>query len=765
MIKSTKMKLISEKYKNFLFNRIAETTGIIFFGLAILTFGLLFSYSPLDPSLNNVTSQEAQNIFGNTGASIADLLMQIFGSISYVLLLFLLTWSYKLIVFKKLPFFAINFFAGVISLLILNLIFLTYEINIYYSFISSEFYFNFIEPLPIRENLYSKFFFILSITVLFLVFFVFACALDYNEWKKIISSVWISCKFIFKIIFSIIRYFIPRNKNHDFISSEEKSLSTEDRIEPKIDFESLKNENVSNYLNNNKDSSEIIQKKMSFKEDTGYIPPIIDILSTPKVSATSLVSQEEMDNNASRLQEILADFKIEGEIIKVSPGPVVTMYELQPAPGTKASKIIGLSDDIARNMSAISARVAVIPGKNVIGIEMPNNTQEAVFLSELFKKEKFISSKDNLLLALGKDIGGNAFFADLATMPHLLIAGTTGSGKSVGINVMILSILYRLSPEECKFILIDPKMLELSVYEGVPHLITPVVTNPKKAITALKWVVKEMEGRYQKMSLLGVRNIESYNQRIKEAIKNKETISRKVPAGLNPDTGQAKFEDINIELNKMPFIVVVVDEMADLMMVAGKEIEHTIQRLSQMARAAGIHLIMATQRPSVDVITGTIKANFPTRISFQVSSKFDSRTILGSEGSERLLGKGDMLLMMGGGRTTRIHGPFVSDKEVEQIVASLKKQGLPEFIEDITKEEDESEIPFDDNSSGKDELFQQCLDIISREGKASTSLLQRKLQIGYNRAARIMDQLEDSGFISPANHVGKREVFYDKFKN
>ena len=759
------MKLISEKYKNFLFNRIAEATGIIFFGLAILTFGLLFSYSPLDPSLNNITSQEAQNIFGNIGASVADLLVQIFGSLSYVLLLFLLTWSYKLIVFKKLPFFAINFFAGLISLLILNLIFLTYEINIYYSFISSELYFNFIEPMAIKENLYSEIFFILIIIILFFVFFVFACALDYSDWKKIISSVWISCKFIFKIIFGFIKFFIAKNKKNSFMASKETNLSTEEKIEPKVDFESLKNENVSNYINVNKDSSEIIQKKMSFKEDTGYIPPIIDILSTPKVSATSLVSQEEMDNNASRLQEILADFKIEGEIIKVSPGPVVTMYELQPAPGTKASKIIGLSDDIARNMSAISARVAVIPGKNVIGIEMPNNTQEAVFLSELFKKEKFISSKDNLLLALGKDIGGNAFFADLATMPHLLIAGTTGSGKSVGINVMILSILYRLSPEECKFILIDPKMLELSVYEGVPHLITPVVTNPKKAITALKWVVKEMEGRYQKMSLLGVRNIESYNQRIKEAVKNKETISRKVPAGLNPDTGQAKFENINIELNKMPFIVVVVDEMADLMMVAGKEIEHTIQRLSQMARAAGIHLIMATQRPSVDVITGTIKANFPTRISFQVSSKFDSRTILGAEGSERLLGKGDMLLMMGGGRTTRIHGPFVSDKEVEQIVASLKKQGLPEFIDDITKEDEEDEISFDDNSSGKDELFQQCLDIISREGKASTSLLQRKLQIGYNRAARIMDQLEESGFISPANHVGKREVFYDKFKN
>ena len=504
---------------------------------------------------------------------------------------------------------------------------------------------------------------------------------------------------------------------------------------------------------------------MSFEEDDNYVPPIIDILSTPKTTLGSLVSKEEMDNNATKLQEILSDFKIDGEIINVSPGPVVTMYELEPAPGTKASKIVGLSDDIARNMSAVSARVAVIPGKNVIGIEMPNKTQEAVYLSELFIKEKFLSSDANLLLALGKDIAGNAFFADLATMPHLLIAGTTGSGKSVGINVMILSILYRLSPEECKFILIDPKMLELSVYEGVPHLITPVVTNPKKAITALKWVVKEMEGRYQKMSLLGVRNIESYNQRIKEALKNKENITRKIPAGLNPDTGQPKYETIEIELNKMPFIVVVVDEMADLMMVAGKEIEHTIQRLSQMARAAGIHLIMATQRPSVDVITGTIKANFPTRISFQVSSKFDSRTILGTEGSERLLGKGDMLLMMGGGRTTRIHGPFVSDKEVEKIVASLKQQGLPEFNEDILKEEDENDMVLDSDEASKDELFQQCLEIISKEGKASTSLLQRKLQIGYNRAARIMDQLEESGYISSANHVGKREVFYDKFKN
>ena len=759
------MQLISKTYKSFISNRLAEISGLVFLGLAFLTFGVLFSYSSLDPSFNNITDQEAQNILGFTGAKIADLLIQILGSSSYLLMLFFLTWSYRLIIFKKLPYFIINLFSSIASLLIIDLIFLTYEVQILHGFLSLEIFNSLIEPLLIKNNLYLEITLTFTLSILFLTFFLIACALDQKDWKTIFFTIWLGCKLIFKNIIILSKYVFSKKQDHNFKLNKKINLPVEEKIEPKIDFESIKNESVSKYISPEKVSADIIQKKMAFSEDINYTPPIIDILSTPPTVSTSLVSKEEMDTNAIRLQEILADFKIEGKIINVNPGPVVTMYELQPAPGTKASKIIGLSDDIARNMSAVSARVAVIPGKNVIGIEMPNKTQEAVFLSELFKKEKFISSQANLLLALGKDIAGNAYFADLATMPHLLIAGTTGSGKSVGINVMILSILFRLSPEECKFILIDPKMLELSVYEGVPHLITPVVTNPKKAITALKWVVKEMEGRYQKMSLLGVRNIESYNQRIKEAIKNNETISRKIPAGLNPDTGQPKYENINIDLHKMPFIVVVVDEMADLMMVAGKEIEHTIQRLSQMARAAGIHLIMATQRPSVDVITGTIKANFPTRISFQVSSKFDSRTILGAEGSERLLGKGDMLLMMGGGRTTRIHGPFVSDKEVEEIVASLKKQGLPEFIEDITKEEDENEISLDGDDSNKDELFQQCLDIISKEGKASTSLLQRKLQIGYNRAARIMDQLEDNGFISPANHVGKREVFYDKFKS
>jgi len=757
------MQFIPQSYKYFLINRLTEIIGICLIGFAIIGFATLLTYSPFDPSFNNETTQEVQNIFGISGAIIADLLMQVFGLSSYLLLLFFLSWSYRLIIFKKLPFFVIHFFAALVSMIILDISFLLFEINIQHGFIALEFYESFLKPILINSAFHTKIISNILVLIFLIGFLTLSFGLTRDDWKKIFLKMWLFIKLLIGKILSILK---GRNKHLDSNFQKEVILKekTEPEIEPKINFKSIKHKIISDYINEEKDSSETVQKKMSFKEEVGYVPPMIDILSSPKTSAKSIISKEELDNNAQKLKAVLADFKIEADVINVNPGPVVTMYELQPAPGTKASKIIALSDDIARNMSAVSTRVAIIPGKNVIGIEMPNKTQEAVYLSELFRKEAFVNSKAKLLLALGKDIAGNAYFADLATMPHLLIAGTTGSGKSVGINVMILSILFRLSPEECKFILIDPKMLELSVYQGIPHLITPVVTNPKKAITALKWVVKEMEGRYQKMSLLGVRNIESYNQRISDAIKNKEIINRKIPTGTNPDTGQPKFENIAIELNKMPFIVVVVDEMADLMMVAGKEIEHTIQRLSQMARAAGIHLIMATQRPSVDVITGTIKANFPTRISFQVSSKFDSRTILGEEGSERLLGKGDMLLMMGGGRTTRIHGPFVSDKEVEEIVASLKEQGLPEFDEDIMKEE-EGEILLEGNNSGNDELFQQCLDIISREGKASTSLLQRKLQIGYNRAARIMDQLEESGFISPANHVGKREIFYDKFKS
>ncbi|MBD1141841.1 cell division protein FtsK [Pelagibacterales bacterium SAG-MED32] len=613
----------------------------------------------------------------------------------------------------------------------------------------------------------SSYIFYIAIILLFTVFlllFYGAMGLNTNEWGNI---------YLFLIaIFNFVTTpaskleFLKKYFNFSFLLRRRLSdqIIDNQKLEPKINFDEMRNKPVSDFINEKEKEALVEEQNEIFIDDLNYQAPGVDILTRPDTKAETSANQEELKINAEKLKNVLIDFKIEGEIIKVSPGPIVTMYELQPAPGIKASKIISLSDDIARNMSAMSARVAIIPGKNVIGIEIPNSDKNPVYLSELFKNEKFVSNEKNLILALGKDISGHAVFANLENMPHLLIAGTTGSGKSVGINVMITSILYKHSPDDCKFILIDPKMLELSVYEGVPHLITPVVTDPKKAITALKWVVREMESRYKKMSLLGVRNIENYNIRITDAISKSEKIIRSIQSGINPETGQPETRKIEIENKKMPFIVVVVDEMADLMMVAGKEIEHTIQRLSQMARAAGIHLIMATQRPSVDVITGTIKANFPSRISFQVSSKFDSRTILGEEGAERLLGKGDMLMMTAGGQTTRIHGPFISDNEIENIVKSLQKQGQPEYDDEITKEEEENNDA--DNTlsdSDKDALFSESIDIISREGKASTSLLQRKLQIGYNRAARIMDQLEEQGYISSANHVGKREINYDKF--
>ncbi|HXZ68858.1 MAG TPA: DNA translocase FtsK, partial [Alphaproteobacteria bacterium] len=426
----------------------------------------------------------------------------------------------------------------------------------------------------------------------------------------------------------------------------------------------------------------------------------------------------------------------------------------------KSSRVIGLADDIARSMSAVSARVAVVPGRNAIGIELPNRKREMVVLRELLAHESFEQSPDKLLLALGKTIGGEPVVADLSRMPHLLIAGTTGSGKSVAINTMILSLVYRLTPAQCKLILIDPKMLELSVYDGIPHLLAPVVTEPKKAIVALKWVVREMEDRYRKMSKLGVRNITGYNSRMAEARESGELLKRQVQTGFDRETGEPVYEEEVISLGQMPFIVVIIDEMADLMMVAGKEIEGAVQRLAQMARAAGIHLIMATQRPSVDVITGTIKANFPTRISFQVTSKIDSRTILGEQGAEQLLGQGDMLYMMGGGRIKRVHGPFVSDLEVEKVVSFLKTQGQPEYLEAITAEPDEESEGFDlwEQEGMSDELYDRAVSIVARDRKASTSYIQRKLQIGYNRAARLMERMEAEGVVSIANHAGKREI-------
>jgi S-DNA-T family DNA segregation ATPase FtsK/SpoIIIE len=481
----------------------------------------------------------------------------------------------------------------------------------------------------------------------------------------------------------------------------------------------------------------------------------------PPPDRSAAVSEEALQHNAAALEQVLGDFGVRGGIAKVHPGPVVTLYELEPAPGTKSARVIGLADDIARSMSAVSVRVAVVPGRNVIGIELPNATRETVYLRELLAAESYERSGAKLALALGKDIGGAPVVADLARFPHLLVAGTTGSGKSVAINTMILSLLYRLPPDRCRFIMIDPKMLELSVYEGIPHLLAPVVTDPKKAVVALKWTVREMENRYRSMSKLGVRNIEGYNARLREARKNNEPLTRRVQTGFDPDTGKPIFEDQAIDLTELPYIVVIVDEMADLMLVAGKDIEAAIQRLAQMARAAGIHIIMATQRPSVDVITGTIKANFPTRMSFQVTSKIDSRTILGEQGAEQLLGQGDMLYMAGGGRITRVHGPFVSDGEVEAVVNHLKAQGEPSYVEAITEDEDEEPAPEEDEGGrggSGDDLYDRAVALVCRERKASTSFVQRYLQIGYNRAARLIERMEQEGVVSPANHVGKRDV-------
>ncbi len=491
------------------------------------------------------------------------------------------------------------------------------------------------------------------------------------------------------------------------------------------------------------------------------LPPLHLLSEPPKRRREAVVDEAALAQNARLLEGVLEDFGVKGEIINVRPGPVVTLYELEPAPGIKSSRVIGLADDIARSMSAISARVAVIPGKNAIGIELPNANRETVYLRELLASTDFEGSKAKLALSLGKTINGEPVIVDLAKMPHLLIAGTTGSGKSVAINTMILSLLYRLKPEQCRLIMVDPKMLELSVYDGIPHLLAPVVTDPRKAVVALKWTVREMEDRYKKMSKLGVRNIEGFNQRIAIAAKKKEVLSRTVQTGFDHETGEPIFETEELKLEPMPFIVVIIDEMADLMMVAGKDIEGAVQRLAQMARAAGIHVIMATQRPSVDVITGTIKANFPTRISFQVTSKIDSRTILGEQGAEQLLGQGDMLHMAGGGRIQRVHGPFVSDEEVEDIVAHLKSQGVPDYLDSITDEEEEDGGGFEAMAGGLDEsndLYDQAVAVVLRDRKASTSYIQRRLSIGYNRAASLIERMEKEGVVGTANHAGKREI-------
>jgi S-DNA-T family DNA segregation ATPase FtsK/SpoIIIE len=513
------------------------------------------------------------------------------------------------------------------------------------------------------------------------------------------------------------------------------------------------------------------QPALDLGEGEYQLPPLGLLAEPVRIQDRSALTDEALEENARMLEAVLADFGVRGRIVAVRPGPVVTLYEFEPAAGVKSSRVISLSDDVARSMSAVAARIAVIPGRNVMGIELPNLTRETVFLRDLIASGEYERARAPLVLALGKTIGGEPVMADLAKMPHLLIAGTTGSGKSVALNTMILSLLYRLSPDQGRMILIDPKMLELSVYEGIPHLLAPVVTDPRKAVVALKWTVREMEERYRKMSKLGVRGVEAFNDRVGKAKEKGEALKRTVQTGFDRETGKPIYEEETLDLEPMPYIVVVVDEMADLMMISGKEIEGAVQRLAQMARAAGIHLIAATQRPSVDVITGTIKANFPTRISFQVTSKIDSRTILGEQGAEQLLGQGDMLYMMAGGRISRVHGPFVTDREVEDVVRFLKTQGRPDYLDAVTEEQDDDgDNPYgifgdSGGSQSGDELYDKALAIVARERRATTSYIQRRLVIGYNRAARLIERMEDEGVISKPNHQGKREVLLPDHDN
>ena len=501
------------------------------------------------------------------------------------------------------------------------------------------------------------------------------------------------------------------------------------------------------------------QPSLFEENQAGFRLPELAMLAKPKPRASTF-DEEALKQNARLLESVLAEFGVRGQIDQIRPGPVVTLYELAPAPGIKSSRVISLSDDIARSMSVAACRVSVVPGRNAIGIELPNARREMVYLRDLLSSADYEKASQNLPMALGETIGGEPYIVDLAKMPHLLIAGTTGSGKSVGVNAMILSILYRLTPEQCRFIMIDPKMLELSVYDGIPHLLAPVVTDPKKAVVALKWTVREMEDRYRKMSKIGVRNVAGYNEKAREALGKGEHFVRTVQTGFD-EAGRPIFEEEKLRPEPMPYLVVVIDEVADLMMVAGKDIEGAVQRLAQMARAAGIHLIMATQRPSVDVITGTIKANFPTRISFQVTSKIDARTIMSEQGAEQLLGMGDMLYMAGGGRITRLHGPFVSDNEVETVAKFLRDQGEPQYLEDVTASPEEDEggaSALGEGEGGGNDLYDQAVVVVTRDRKASTSYVQRRLQIGYNRAASLIERMEKEGVVSAANHAGKREI-------
>ncbi|MEY9180701.1 DNA translocase FtsK [Bradyrhizobium sp. USDA 313] len=794
--------------------RMRELTGVGLIALAGVASAALMTWSVQDPSLSHATSRPIRNILGYAGAIGADLAMQILGLGAIMLVLTVAVWGWRMMTHRPFDREALRLGSWILCTVIAA------------GFVSCWPHGG-AWPLPtglggvVGDALVrapavifgpaGTIYRIVLGTILFAAMtatFLIACGLgarEQDEFAEIEDDDKpleedeesdrgsVSLGWLFHALMSTKARLIwllgaayrslvssgPKTKAVAFsrqepnlgggraapsISPQSEDEDHEDEHEEEEDEEEEEEEQPAARAPRKKAAPKAAAKKSSEKFDL----PSVSMLAAPKAGDRQPLSKAELETNSRSLEGVLQDFGVRGEIVKANPGPVVTLYELEPAPGIKSSRVIGLADDIARSMSALSARVAVVPGRNAIGIELPNAHREKVFLRELLVAKEATESVAKLPLCLGKTIGGEPVIIDLARTPHMLIAGTTGSGKSVAINTMILSLVYRLRPDQCRLIMVDPKMLELSVYDGIPHLLTPVVTDPKKAVVALKWAVREMEERYKNMAKLGVRNIDGYNTRLLELKAKGEEPTRTVHTGFDKETGKAIYEEEKLSLDPLPYIVIIVDEMADLMMVAGKDIEGAVQRLAQMARAAGLHVILATQRPSVDVITGTIKANFPTRIAFQVTSKIDSRTILGEMGAEQLLGQGDMLYMAGGGRISRVHGPFASDEEVEKVVRHLKTQGQPEYLEAVTAEEpteDEDGAVFDATGMGGDgggDLFQQAVAIVKRDRKASTSYIQRRLQIGYNRAASLMERMELEGIVGPANHAGKREILVEE---
>jgi S-DNA-T family DNA segregation ATPase FtsK/SpoIIIE len=743
---------------------------------ALAVAAVLVSYHPEDPSWNSAGGGTVHNWLGKSGSTFADILWQFFGIGSFLISVVLCAWGWGVLTARRPDLLPWRILAAVISMLAVAIGLAALGFKPVSGALGQVIATGIFHWLP---ESWGRFALAFSMAIVATGSLYMACALTLGEWhlgaRELHGIGTWAVRQIHNTVFGL--WNLLRNESSGGVDWEEndEKEDAEKKEDPKFEIEDRDVIAPISLPKSPKPRAPIIkrpaasarQARLALRPDSDYPLPPLELLQWPESAQkpTAAMSEDALEKNAKLLETVLADFGVTGNIIKVSPGPVVTLYELEPAPGTRAARVISLADDIARNMSATSVRVAVVPGRNVIGIEMPNVTRETVYLRELLSSDTYNDTKAALPLVLGKDIAGTPIIADLARMPHLLIAGTTGSGKSVAINTMILSLLYRLPPQKCRFIMIDPKMLELSVYEGIPHLLAPVVTEPKKAIMALRWTVREMEERYRAMSKLGVRNIEGYNMRLREAAKNNESLMRTVQTGFEKETGKPIYEEQPLDTTELPYIVVIVDEMADLMIVAGKEIEGAVQRLAQMARAAGIHILMATQRPSVDVITGTIKANFPTRISFQVTSKIDSRTILGEQGAEQLLGQGDMLHMAGGGRIVRVHGPFVRDDEVEQIVKFLKKQGEPEYLDEVTEDDGGGGGDFggDSGSFGGegsgDELYDKAVDVVLRERKASTSFVQRHLQIGYNKAANLVERMEREGVISSASATGKREIY------